>query len=110
ASMVGYDETRTRTLYRGILDRMAGVPGVESAAFASIVSFGELSENRHAYVPGVTTEFRPQFLIVSSSYFDTLRLPVLRGRGLQAADDEPSTRRPSGSGADGSRPIPAVVD
>jgi predicted permease len=100
ASMVGYDETRTRTLYRRILDRMAGVPGVERAAFASIVSFGELSENRHAYVSGVTTEFRPQFLIVSSSYFDTLRLPIVRGRGLTPADDEPSTRRP----------IPAVVD
>jgi predicted permease len=110
ASMVGYDEGRTRALYRAILDRVADVPGVESAALASIVSFGELSENRYAYVPGVTREFRPQFLIVSSSYFDTLRLPVLRGRGLAAADDEPSTRRPSGSGADGSRPIPAVVD
>jgi predicted permease len=110
ASMVGYDETRTRTLYRGILDRMAGVPGVEGAAFASVVSFGEVSENRYAYVPGVTTEFRPQFLIVSSSYFDTLRLPVLRGRGLTPADDEPAIRRPPASTADAGRPIPAVVD
>jgi putative ABC transport system permease protein len=100
ASMAGYDEGRTRALYRRILDRMAGFPGVESAALASIVSFGELSENRYAYVPGVTTGFRPQFLIVTSSYFDTLRLPILRGRALTPADDEPSTRRP----------IPAVVD
>jgi predicted permease len=110
ASMAGYDETRTRTLYRRILDRMAGVPGVERAAFASIVSFGELSENRYAFVPGATTEFRPQFLIVSSSYFDTLRLPILRGRGLTPADDEPSTRRLPGSAADGGRAIPAVID
>jgi ABC-type antimicrobial peptide transport system permease subunit len=79
---------------------MASVPGVEAAAFASIVSFGELSENRYAWVPGQTRPERPQFLIVTSGYFEALHLPILRGRGITRADDDTSTRRP----------IPAVID
>jgi predicted permease len=100
ASMAGYDEAGTRAVYRRVLDRMPAVPGVERAAFASVVSFGELSENRYASVPGETPSYRPQFLIVSSSYFDTLRLTLLRGRGFTRAEDE---RTPGG-------PTPAVID
>jgi predicted permease len=99
-SMVGYDEPRTRATFARSLDRIRRSPGVEAAALASTVSFGELSENRYANVAGETKRQRPQFLIVTAGYFDTLSLPILRGRGFTRADDEPSSRHP----------IPAIVD
>ena len=99
-SMVGYDEARTRAVYRTVLDRVAAVSGVERVGFASTVPFGEMSESRQVHVPGVVETYRPQFVIVTSSYFDTLRLPLVRGRGFTPADDD---RRPGG-------PIPAIVD
>lgn len=100
ASMVGYKEAQTRSVYARAVERVSAAPGVERAAFASVVSFGEISENRYAFVRGDSKRHRPQFLLVSSSYFDTLRLPVVRGRGFTVADDEPSTRRP----------VPVIVD
>jgi len=99
-SMIGYDEPRTRDVFARALDRLQQLPGVEAAALASIVSFGELSENRYVNVPGETKRQRPQFLIVTAGYFEALRLPILRGRGFTRADDEPSSRRPT----------PAIVD
>jgi len=87
-SMVGYDEARTRAVYRRMLDRISGVPGVEQAALASVVPFGEISENRHVRLPGSDRDHRPQFTLVSSGYFQTLRLPLLRGRGFTPAEDD----------------------
>src|SRR5439155_14974565 len=86
--MAGYGESATRALFHRVLERIDSVPGVERAAYASVVSFGELSENRHTLVPGESKTYWPQFLIVNSSYFDTLKLPLLRGRAFTAADDE----------------------
>jgi putative ABC transport system permease protein len=100
SGLVGYDEARTRALYRLVVERISAVPGVEQAALASVVPFGELSENRHTRVPNSDRDYRPQYAIVSSGYFRTLGLPLLRGRGFTPAEDE----RPPGG------PSPAIVD
>jgi putative ABC transport system permease protein len=98
--MAGYDEAQTRAIYRRMIERISSSPGVEQAAIASVVPFGEMSENRHARVPGSDKDYQPQYTLVSSGYFQTLRLPVLRGRGFASAEDERL-----GGGAS-----PAIVD
>ena len=40
ASLGGYDKTRSLQLYRAASDRLAALPGVQSASIASIVPFG----------------------------------------------------------------------
>ena len=97
--LTGRGEGRTRATYAAVLDRIRAMPGVESAGLASIVPFGGMSEGRGVSVPGRSGEVNAQFMIVSSGYFETLRLPALRGRLFGRADDEPT-----------SAPPPAVID
>jgi predicted permease len=109
----GYDEVRGRAVFAAILQRVRSTPGVASASYASLLPFGEFNDaplvqkagtppapegQREAGVNGTLT-------IVGADYFDTLRLPILRGRGFtpveeQSADgapvaiiDEPLARR-----------------
>ena len=112
-SLSGYDDVRGRTAMRRVMERVRALPGVESASLASIVPFGEIREGRHVQKtglppaapgqpePGIT----PTSTIVGADYFETLRLPVLRGRGFTPAEevsdsgprvailDEPAARR-----------------
>jgi predicted permease len=92
-TIAGYNETQTRDLYRRVVDRLRGLAGIEQVGLASTVPFGEMSEGRSVYVPGQTEKRRPEFDIITASYFETLRLPMIRGRAFTAADDAGSTGR-----------------
>jgi putative ABC transport system permease protein len=88
-SLVGYDEPRSRELFRQALERVRALPGVESASLASLVPFGGRS---------ITTSVEPagsgqvngvniaHYYIVADDYFRTLGLPVLAGRTFTAAE------------------------
>jgi predicted permease len=109
----GYDETRGIAAYRNILQRVRRTPGVESASLASLIPFGEFNEAPLVQKAGTppAPEGQPEagveatLTIIGADYFDTLRLPVLRGRGFTSAEeqsaagplvaviDEPLTRR-----------------
>jgi predicted permease len=94
-SLAGYSEARTRTLYGAVLERVRALPGVERASLASMVPFGEFRESKLASLPGEPETTEANFTIVTSDYFDTLRVPVLRGRGFDGADDERQADLPS---------------
>jgi predicted permease len=98
ASVAGYDETRTRSLLRAVLQRLRGTPGVVDASMASMVPFGELREGRRVRLTP-DTGIDADFVVVSSGYFNTLGLRVRRGREFTVTDDEP------GAGVK-----PAVID
>ncbi|HEY2907309.1 MAG TPA: ABC transporter permease [Vicinamibacterales bacterium] len=92
-SLAGYSDAQGREMYARVLETVRAMPGVEQASLASTVPFGEMSEGRVVTVPGDTRKFDPAFDIVSSGYFETLRVPVLRGRTFTAAEDQPSSAR-----------------
>src|SRR5690606_17269490 len=46
ASLVGYDEARTRAVYAEVMERLRALPGVEHAGMASLVPFSAGTENR----------------------------------------------------------------
>jgi len=88
ASLAAYDEARTRDLYRNALQRVQSIPGVEHASLASKVAFGEFVETGFVAVPDrKTQEVVAGFTIVTSGYFGTLPLPILRGRGFSTEED-----------------------
>ena len=93
-SLSGYAETRTRESYRAVLERIRAVPGVERASLASMVPYGEFSEGNPVSLPNGTEEVGANFTIISSDYFETLGLPILRGRAFSSADDERSAEVP----------------
>jgi predicted permease len=88
-SFGAYDEARTRDLYRSVLQRVDAIPGIEQASLASKIAFGEFVESGFVTVPErKTQEMTAGFTIVTSAYFETLGLPVLRGRSFTHEEDE----------------------
>ena len=99
----GYDEARGRTVMRSILQRVRGTAGVRSASLASIVPFGEFQEGRLVQKAGTpkAAEGEPEagvsatYVVVGTDYFETLRLPIARGRGFSAAEEEAAGGTPN---------------
>jgi predicted permease len=87
--LAGYDNARSRTLYRAALDRIRSIPGVARASVASIVPFGEIQEGRSARLAPGDEPVGGDFLIVGAEYFDTIGLALLRGRGFTRAEEDP---------------------
>lgn len=78
---------RRATLERTVVDRLSALPGVQSVAIS-----GNLPLERGWNIP-VTVEGRPdategaiEFRSVSSGYFETLRVPLVRGRSFEPRD------------------------
>ena len=87
----GFDEARTRELYCRILDRLQGTPGVESATLATGVPLFGGGLGRTVFRDGQDAKDprngrMTQVNQVAGGYFDTLQIPIVRGRGITAAD------------------------
>jgi putative ABC transport system permease protein len=95
-SLGGYDETRGRATMRSILQRVRTTPGVQAASIGSIVPFGEFQEGRIVQKAGTPPAADGErdagvdstYVVVGADYFDTMRLPVRRGRGFTTAEEE----------------------
>lgn len=90
--MNGYTEKTAPVFYRTLRERLASLPGVEEASLASWLPLG-LSGCKGTGVR-IDGYVRPEgenptyeFAIVSPSYFETLRIPLLAGRDFTDADD-----------------------
>ena len=88
-----YDRTQTTEFYRALEARLSALPGVESVSQAAFVPIESPPDRRPVYVPDrpLPPGQRPPTALynrVDAGYFKTLRVPILRGRGISAADDE----------------------
>jgi len=79
---------------RQMLERVRGIPGVESAA---LVDWLPLADNaQHAWprltIVGRSTEQKPSVILdgVSAGYFQLMGIPIVRGRGIAEQDTETS--------------------
>jgi predicted permease len=89
----GYDQTTGAQFFRQLSERVAALPGVESVALAEAVPLGfsqhstSVGIEGHAPASGeenVTINFNT----VGAGYFETLQIPLLRGRGFGAGDQD----------------------
>lgn len=107
--LAGYDETRARELQRSVLERLRGLPGVESVATSSILPFGDVTVGASIQRegprlkredPGAKGKLVEALqYVVSADHFRTLGLAMMRGREFTAAEE---------SGATGTRPV--IID
>ena len=85
------DEAEIR-LYRDVEAEVVSLPGVQSAAWATTLPLGRSYQGRTLFeVVGETLPLksrRPEadFQIVSPTYFATLDIPIISGRGFEAHD------------------------
>ena len=107
-SLAGYDEAQGRQLYRRLMERLRAIPGVQSASMASVVAFGDMTEGKTVQKGGTPPGFGKDgrragvsvvYYIVGADYFQTLGLPLLRGRGFTPAEEQ-----------DPSAPAVAIID
>ncbi|MGB9337464.1 MAG: ABC transporter permease [Candidatus Acidiferrales bacterium] len=90
---IGYDSTRTKEFYRQLEERAGALPGVESVAMAYSVPMGNYMDGSPVYLEGHPLppgSQAPQMVFnrVTPTYFETMKTPILRGRGFTKADDE----------------------
>jgi macrolide transport system ATP-binding/permease protein len=94
---VGYSEAQSREFYQQLLARVSAVPGVQFAALAATVPMGEVElggsiEIEGHPVPSGQPRDSASDNFVSSQYFDVMRIPVLRGRGISDGDKQNTQR------------------
>ena len=93
----GFDDAQSRDLRRRVLERLRSTAGVEAAAAASVIPFGEYTMNAAVQREGPRLRnedpdapgklVRVLDYVVTSDYFRALGLPMLRGREFSAAED-----------------------
>jgi cell division protein FtsX len=127
-SLTRIEEPAVHDFYRRALARVRAIPGIEAASLASIVPFGNMSETRRVRfvgqavaderadndAGGASTSYGASggnaggsdrngvaaaFYVVGRGYFETLRIPVLRGRGFTESEE-----------SDANEPRVAVID
>ena len=90
-SIDGYNESRGRLFFDEALARIRALPQTRAAAFASDLPLDLSIAETSTYAEvgaasGSLREVGSAFTIVSDGYFDALRIEVLRGRAIEAAD------------------------
>jgi predicted permease len=93
----GYDEAQGREARRAVLERLRATPGVESVAAASVLPFGDYSFNTAVQRDGPRLRnedpdapskiVHAQTYTVTSDYFRTVGLTMVRGREFTPAEE-----------------------
>src|SRR5580700_7344219 len=90
---IGYNQAQTRDFYKGLLQRVRALPGVVSASTANATPMGYYNNFDSLTIEGYQPppgQPAPSSLYntVSTDYFQTMGIPLLRGRVFTEADDE----------------------
>jgi putative ABC transport system permease protein len=93
----GYDDNRSRQVQLAVLERLRSTPGIEAAAAASVIPFGDITITSLVQREGPRLKpddpeakgklVRAQQYSVSADYFRTLGLSMLRGREFTAVEE-----------------------
>jgi predicted permease len=91
AHQTGYNAAQSQELLKNLLPRVRSLPGVEAASLAAIVPLGPTVIGMDVKIDGYQPpegESAPHlhYNAVSSQYFETMRIPLLRGRGFLDSD------------------------
>jgi predicted permease len=93
---IGYAQAQGAEFYNQLLMQVRGLPGVQSASLAMIVPLGDSVQGDQITVPGYMAErseqLHAEYNAVSTEYFKTMKIAVLRGRDFADSDTESSPR------------------
>jgi predicted permease len=89
----GRTAEQMKSFHQQVLEKLKGLPGIPSAAAVNWLPFGHGSVNAMYGADGLMDSFGEQFALrvgVSSDYFQTMGIHLLRGRYFNAWDNEKS--------------------
>jgi predicted permease len=87
----GYTVKYSKAFYRELLARVGSTPGVDSVTLSNVLPLSIERSNAMVRIEGRQPKSL-QRAIVADNYFQTLNIPVLRGREFDATDSESSRR------------------
>jgi predicted permease len=92
---IGYTAVQTREFYKTLMDRVRALPGVLSVSIAPAVPMGYVFKADTLAVDGYQPPSgqpapNASYNVISPDYFQTMRIPMVRGRTFTDADDEKS--------------------
>ena len=96
-SQQAYTEARGRAFFRDVESRVRALPGVESVSYAFSVPFGYYNSSEFVEAEGHPVpkdQRRPSagYNAVGPDYFQTMGVPIVKGRGFREQDDERAPR------------------
>ena len=78
----GYDDQRAALFQRDLLQRLAGLPGVDAVAQAGEIPLSNNHRGTSFSLPGQPGDHGVEYNEVSSDYFSLLEIPIVRGRNF----------------------------
>jgi putative ABC transport system permease protein len=92
-----YTRERRRAFYNDVEERLRAIPGVTNAAFTLSLPVSGSNWNSVFIVEGVPVPERAKlpsaaWTPITASYFDTLGIRLIRGRGFTASDSDQAPR------------------
>jgi predicted permease len=95
--LAGYNQTKAYELVESVLERVRALPGVQSASLAATVPMGPESMGNSLEIEGFAALPGQQapsadYNVVSPGYFETMHIPLLRGRDINETDKQNSMR------------------
>ncbi len=92
-SQDGYDQARTVEFYRELEDRIRALPGVQATSLAGSVPIGSFPARTLVFSESQSVDPNRQppsilFNTIDPGYFETMRVPLLRGRDFTEGDNE----------------------
>jgi predicted permease len=86
----GYERNQLAPIYRQLLERLAAIPGVRSAALSAVTPVSGAGASRFIEVPGFSEKAEDRRRVAlnwtAPKYFETLGTPLLAGRDFTFED------------------------
>lgn len=112
----GDDTAREHRIVEQVPDRLAALPGIDHAALAWLRPLvdsmsGSIRVDSTSAAQSARTDLKATFDYVSPHYFDTIGMPLRRGRDFTSADGQPSATRGTTSVANAAvAPLVVIVN
>ncbi|MGH9842155.1 MAG: ABC transporter permease, partial [Blastocatellia bacterium] len=96
-NLAGLKEAGAITAADRLLERVRAVPGVKQASFSTMIPLGFGGHSRsgttiEGYTPAQNERLSIERIIVSDGYFETMGIPLMRGRGITRQDQREGLR------------------
>jgi len=86
-----YDRAKTQEFYRGLSERIAALPGVQSASLVNTMPVMFLGRSRSSieiegYQPGADEDMQIDAVAAGPRYFTNMKVPLVQGRDFDERD------------------------
>ena len=94
ATLMGFEGEHKAAFYRDLRDRFAAIPGVAAVSYSSSILLSGSLWTTDFHLPGTPPKSTKDanYLTVGPQFFETMKIPVLQGRGFNPADYELTAR------------------